>query len=111
MSAARVYLPYEKHKEPKGWGSLCPHPFPGDVAADLLSRAVQVAEGKLWSATGRWCFCAHPTRLELNTWHGFPVIGGEVPHTVLKLLVASGAISEAERRRLSKQRELPAEWP
>lgn len=53
---ARRYVPYpEKHKWPKGFGSLCPRDMPREIPAALLEQAVPV-EGvgahKLWIAAG-----------------------------------------------------------
>lgn len=108
----RTYTPYpEKHKEPKGFGSLCPSDMPSDVPAKLLDQAIVVeglGEGKLWAASGEWCFCAHSSRP--GEWHGFPVIGGEVDERVLDALEERGQISARQRRRLRRQRTLPESW-
>jgi hypothetical protein len=111
---ARRYEPSPKHKYPKGFGSLCPRELEIEEAQTLLEAAIVVAgagENKLWAASGRWCFCAHPTRLEDDVWHGFPVVGGDVPEPVFAALAETGQITRAERKRPRKQRELPAEWP
>lgn len=111
----RKYVPYpEKHKHPKGFGSLCPS-MPAQAPQELLDRAV-VVEGvgasKLWSAMGSWCFCAHPSpHAGEDAWHGFPVVGCEVDERVLIRLVDEGQISAREMRRLRRQRELPGAWP
>jgi hypothetical protein len=109
----RVYMPYkEKHKAPKGFGSLCPR-MPEDVPSELLASAISVAdvgENKLWAARGEWLFCAHPSPGE-DAWHGFPVIGGDADERVLEALEGAGMISSRERRRLRRQRTLPGEWP
>ena len=107
----RKYEPNEKHKHPKGFGSLCPHPFDLHDAQTLLDNAVDGSGKKLWAAQGRWCFCAHPTRIEEGTWHGFPVIGGDVPERILRALEDAGHITKRERKTLRRQRELPEEWP
>lgn len=111
---ARTYVPSEKHKWPKGFGSLCPT-MPLEVPPELLGLAITVegvGENKLWVARGDWCFCAHPSpHAGPDAWHGFPVIGGEVDERVLAELQGSGLISARERRRLRKQKELPASWP
>lgn len=109
----RTYVPYkEKHKWPKGFGSLCPR-MPDDVPRELLMRAVPVpgvGANKLWVASGRWCFCAHPSSGD-DVWHGFPVIGGDVDERVWSALEAAALISPAEIRTLRKQRALPEMWP
>src|SRR2546423_1743551 len=100
----RTYHPYvEKHKWPKGYGSLCPKMQPSECE-QLLSRALQV-EGvglnKLWVASGRWCFCAHPSpSAGSDAWHGFPVIGGDVDERVWTVLVTAGIITQREANRL-----------
>lgn len=108
------YSPYaETHERAKGLGSLRPPRMPLQDAGKLLNESIRVpghGEHKRWAASGRWCFCAHPTRREENCWHGFPVIGGEVPEAVLRALEEAGHISRQERRRLRKQRSLPEEW-
>ncbi len=113
---ARVYVPYpEKHKWPKGFGSLCPHGMPASVPAELLQSAISVpgvGAKKLWIATSRWCFCAHPsTGVDEDTWHGFPVVGGDVDERVWAALVQQNILSRQQARRLRRQRELPGEWP
>jgi hypothetical protein len=112
----RVYEPYEdKHKTPKGFGSLCPRAMPLSVAEALLHRAVAVdgcGQNKLWAASGRWCFCAHPsTGGGADVWHGFPVVGGEVDERVLARREDARMISHQEHGRLRKQRALPEAWP
>lgn len=114
MAPERRYVPYEeKHKRPKGFGSLCPSEIPLGVVQELLENAIEVPEeGKsLWNARGRWCFRANPTRSEAGVWHGFPMIGGEVPDRVLSSLFEAGMINRQELRRLRKQRSLPEVWP
>ena len=112
---SRVYVPsVEKHKWPKGYGSLCPK-MPLDVPAGLLEQAIEVpavGANKLWAASGRWCFCAHPSPgAGPEAWHGFPVTGAEVDERVLDALQAGGLINPRERRNLRRQRQLPEAWP
>lgn len=111
----RIYVPYpEKHKHPKGFGSLCPGDMPESVPGELLARAVVVdglGAGKLWAASGEWCFCAHRSpHAGPEAWHGFPVIGGEVDERVLIKLEDAGLIDAREKRRLRRQRTLPGSW-
>jgi hypothetical protein len=112
---ARIYVPYaEKHKWPMGFGSLCPK-MPMEVTSELLAKAIAVTgvgANKLWMASGRWCFCAHPSsHAGPDAWHGFPVIGGDVDVRVLHALYQNGSITRRELNRLRMQRELPEEWP
>lgn len=112
---ARRYVPYpEKHKFPKGYGSLCPR-MPANVPEALLQRAILVpglSDQKLWAASGRWCFCAHPSGSEgPDAWHGFPQIGGDADERVLIALHSAGHITRRELRTLRAQRELPEAWP
>ena len=100
----RKYEPYpEKHKHPKGFGSLCPKDMPLEAAQELLDRAVMVdglGNGKLWAALGEWCFCAHRSPGSgPDAWHGFPVIGGEVDERVLNRLEEDGLITSRQKRR------------
>lgn len=111
----RRYVPHEaKHKWPKGYGSLCPI-MPLAEVEKLLDKAVKVegvGANKLWIASGRWCFCAHPSpHAGPEAWHGFPVIGGDVDERVLSALYTEGLITRREMRRLRAQWELPEEWP
>lgn len=112
----REYHPYEeKHKRPKGFGTLCPAEMTIDEAAQLLAVAVAVqgvGANKLWMASGRWCFCAHPSPgIGPEAWHGFPVIGGEVDERVWRVLHNEGFLTRGEVNRLRRQRELPESWP
>jgi hypothetical protein len=111
----RTYVPYvEKHKWPKGFGSLCPR-MPDGEPRELLEKAISVpgvGAKKLWMASGRWCFCAHPSpHAGSDAWHGFPVIGGEVDERVLNALYHNNHISRREMKLLRAQRELPEAWP
>lgn len=111
----RKYQPYpEKHKAPKGFGSLCPSDLPTGVPPELLEQAVFVGglgDSKLWAASGEWCFCAHPSpHAGPDAWHGFPVIGGEVDERVLNKLEEEGQITPRQKRRLRRQRSLPGSW-
>lgn len=111
----RTYVPYpEKHKHPKGFGTLCPRDMPDSVPAELLKLAVVVdgmGPGKLWIASRDWCFCAHRSlHAGPAAWHGFPVIGGDVDERVLNTLEAQGLINAHEKRRLRRQRALPGSW-
>jgi len=111
----RTYEPCEqKHKWPKGFGTLCPIGMTAEETQRLLDQAVSVpgqSTRKLWAATGRWCFCAHPTREEEGVWHGFPVPGRKAGERVLAALEAAGLLSHEQRRALRNQRTLPPEWP
>lgn len=107
----RKYEPYtEKHKRPKGFGSLCPSRMTTDEAQGLLEKAIVVDGEKLWVSAKGWCFCAHATRPEKGIWHGFPVLGCDVPEAVLRTLQAENIISKHEMRRLRKQRRFPESW-
>lgn len=111
----RSYAPYpEKHKRPKGFGSLCPKMAPDDVEA-LAGQAIAVdgvGQNKLWIARGQWCFCLHPSAAAGDdTWHGFPVVGGDVDERVLDALEEGGFLTKRERRALAKQRVLPEQGP
>ena len=111
----RTYHAYdEKHKWPKGFGSLCPPDMPTTVPSELLRDAIRVeglSADKLWAASGEWLFCAHPSpHLGPDAWHGFPVIGGEADERVLHALEREGRNTARQRRRLRRQRELPNGW-
>ncbi len=101
----------DKHKYPKGYGSKCPRDMPAADAQRVLDRAVSVdTEKELWAVDGEWCFCARPTRIEQQIWHGYPVVGGHVPDNVLQALRDRGRITRQQLRRLRKQKVLPGSW-
>lgn len=109
---ARKYVPYtEKHKKPKGFGSLCPHELLVAEPQQMLERAIPVpgvGAKKLWVASGRWCFCVHPSPgAGADAWHGFPVIGGTVDERVWRALFAAGVVTRSEVRALRTQTRLP----
>lgn len=110
----REYVPSKKHKYPKGFGSLCPNMTTSEPI-ELLKKAIAVpgaGANKLWIASGRWCFCAHPSPNEgSDAWHGFPIIGGDVDERVLRALLREGRITRREMSRLRSQRKLPEAWP
>ncbi len=54
---------------------------------------------------------ARPTRQGAGIWHGYPMIGSEVPEKILKLLMENGIISRQQRRRFRCQKKLPDDWP
>lgn len=112
----RAYVPYkEKHKWPKGFGSLCPAAMSEVEPAQLLEQAIAVpgvGANKLWVASGEWCFCAHPSpHAGPSAWHGFPVVGGDVDERVWTALRDAKLVTDHEIRRLRRQRELPSSWP
>ncbi|MBI4818082.1 MAG: hypothetical protein HY791_17600 [Deltaproteobacteria bacterium] len=111
----RVYVPYpEKHKRPKGFGSLCPHMSPHEPQRllDLAISLPGVAQNALWIANGRWIFQLHPTTGGgPDAWHGFPIIGGDADERVLSALVSSGRITKHDAKQIRGQRELPEEYP
>ena len=110
----RIYEPSPKHKWPKGFGSPCPEEMPLADAQALLDKAVENPQDQgdaLWAVAGDWCFAARPTRIEEGVWHGYPVIGSEVPERVLKELEVAGHIDRRQRQRLRLQKSLPERWP
>ena len=111
----RRYVPsVEKHKRPKGFGSLCPPEMATEEAQALLDRAVSspdTAGSALWVVSGDWCFVARPTRLEESVWHGYPQLGSEIREHILGKLEAAGMIDRRQKRRLRKQKQLPKKWP
>jgi hypothetical protein len=83
-----------------------------DESQELLQNALQLPDEPtvLWAISGEWCFAARPTRPELNVWHGYPVVGSEVPERVLRAMATHGRITRHQLRRLRKQRTLPHRW-
>ncbi len=111
--AGLVYVPHkEKHKEPKGYGSLCQKSVSTEHAQELLARAVphpdRPATRALFAACGEAVFVARPTRFEAGEWHGYPELGSRIDPAVLDALETAGHLDARRRRRVERQRELPA---
>lgn len=105
----RRYEPWlEKHKAPQGFGARCPPMAPG-LSQLLLERAVEDRgrpnSDKLYVVYGEWCFVAHKSRA--GVYHGYPVLGSDVPPRVLKQLEELGRITPRQRKRLRAQSGLP----
>ena len=109
----RGYVPWvDKHKPPHGFGSHCPS-VPADFSQQLLEKAVadpkKPASNRLYAVHGDWCFVAMQTRA--GEYHGYPILGKDVPPRVLKLLQERGDLTQQHRERLRVQAELPREDP
>lgn len=113
----KTYIPSAKHKQPKGFGSICPRALMTRDAQQMLDHAISVPEVRekaLWAAEGLWLFMAypaHPHTPEHNEWHGYPVIGAHTDPRVLKALMDAGAITKAQFNKLTRQKRLPTDWP
>ena len=108
----RKYQPSSKHKSPKGFGTLCPSDLELATSQALLESAVQVGAA-LWAVSGPWCFKAFqtfPHGPDPEIWHGFPVVGCEVPEDVIVALRSAGQIDLHQCRSIRKQRVLPGAW-
>ena len=107
---ARRYEPWtEKHKAPRGFGSLCPV-LPDGVSQRLLNTAIPHATSlgdRLYAVVGEWCFAAAATDAARGVYHGYPLAGIEVPPVVLRELEERGDITHAQRMRLMRQASVP----
>jgi hypothetical protein len=111
----RLYEPSPKHKEPKGYGTLCPKALTREEAQALLEVAVDdgLNETVLYAVESDWCFAARLTRRveDGSVWHGYPILGRDVPEAILRAWRESGRIDRKQQKRLRQQRDFPKGWP
>jgi hypothetical protein len=108
MASHRTYEPHEKHKWPKGYGSLCQRCISLEHAEELLQSAVAESTDrepkKLYAVCGEAVFVA---RSHGQGWHGYPVAGSEVPPSVIRDFQEQGLIDGRVAKRLYRQRQIP----
>lgn len=111
MTRLRKYVPNpEKHKQPKGYGSLCQKCITIRHAQELLDKAVadyRPTKRILYSVCGEAVFVARPTRIEVEEWHGYPEIGSKIDPKILDLFVQHGLIDDVAKGRIENQTVLP----
>lgn len=92
-----IYDPdgYRKHKQPDGWGSLCP-PLELDVARALFASGVRV-ENHVYNVDGEFAYRALQHRPGL--WHGHPIPWSRLPSEARKLLIESGRLTQTQFRK------------
>ncbi len=88
-----IYQGNRKHKEP--WqpgrrGTLCPPDIDLARAQQLLERSVEHGSARYAADDGRG-FCARDDHA--GHWHGYPVGWQQVPHQVVKELLARNAMT------------------
>lgn len=108
----RRYEPWvEKHKPPHGFGSHCPA-VPEGFSQRLLEQAVadpKKGGNRLYAVHGDWCFAAMSSND--GRYHGYPILGKDMPPAVLKLLQERGVLTRHQREKLRTQSELPSSDP
>lgn len=95
---------YRKHKNPGGWGSLCPVLDPGTPQV-LLDSGVQVGDA-VYNVDDDYAFCArHHGR---GCWHGYPIPWARLPIEAKNKLISQGRLtserySKALRKNLGRE--------
>jgi hypothetical protein len=90
---------YRKHKQPKGWGSLCPNDLP-ESPQDLLATGVQVGPA-VFNVSGGYALRAQ-MHLE-GRWHGHPIPWERLPTEAKKELIRRGRLTSEEYRKAVRQ--------
>lgn len=97
------YVPNEKHKHP--WqrgrkGTLCPRDMTM-TPQELLDQSIVSAKKprQRWATDGQRAYCAQPTRVEADEWHGYPVLFQHVPADVIRRWEEEGRVSRRILRR------------
>lgn len=83
---------YKKHKNPRGWGSLCPDDVKQAEAETLLKSSCQVGSAR-YNVEGDFCYRAfsHDTDAEgVELWHGHPIPWSRLPTAAKKQLIRNG---------------------
>ncbi len=95
--AVPIYDPsgYQKHRRPKGWGSICPDDL-ADLPQSLLDSGA--ADGKeIYNVSGAYALCAQEHRP--GVWHGYPIPWSRLPSAARQKLVESGRLDPATYRK------------
>jgi hypothetical protein len=97
-------ITYRKHKQPGGWGTICP-PMTQEEAQKLLDESVPVGNSR-YNIFEEYCFKAfsHATDEDgVTIWHGFPIKWSDLPSEAKNQLIANGQLTSTEfRKRLRK---------
>lgn len=98
MATGDIYNPdgYDKHKEPKGWGSLCPSTIDLTMAQQLLDSGVRV-DNVVFNVEGEVAYRAFehaPQR-----FHGHPIPWSHLPAAAWKALIAAGRLTGKDYRK------------
>jgi hypothetical protein len=98
MANGEVYNPdgYDKHKEPKGWGSLCPQGVSLTDAQALLETGVRVAD-EIYNVDGQTAYRAQ--RHDTNRWHGHPIPWSRLPVAAWRGLITAGRLTAKDFRK------------
>ena len=89
---------YQKHKRPKGWGSLCPDDLPAGEAQSLLETGVRIGEAiyNVEAERGR-AYCAR--NHHADRWHGYPIPWTTLPVDAVNALIELGRLDKATWRK------------
>lgn len=96
-----VYEGNPKHKapwQPRRKGSLCPSDIGLEAARKLLLSSIVEGKRRYAIDNGR-AFCAQQHDAAKNRWHGYPVGWREVPASVRRQFMESGAIAARDVKR------------
>jgi hypothetical protein len=98
MAPGDVYNPdgYDKHKEPNGWGSLCPATINLATAQQLLDSGVRVGD-VVFNVDGEFAYRAFehsPQR-----FHGHPIPWSQLPAAAWRALIAAGRLTAKDYRK------------
>lgn len=85
---------YKKHKDPGGWGSICPH-MTQEEAQQLLNDSVEVGRSR-FNVLGDYCFQANCDNTAEMRWHGFPIKWSDLPTEAKNQLITNGKLTNAE---------------
>lgn len=117
VAAMPTYEPNPKHKFPKGYGTLCQRSVGLEHAQELLDRSVADDPDGRGLVRRRYSVCG-PAAFEAklhhgsddapeSCWHGYPILGSDVPQNVIDRWVEAGDLDRVAARRLRRQRTLP----
>jgi hypothetical protein len=92
---------YRKHKDPGGWGSLCPTDLEQQEAQELLDTSVEVDDTR-YNVRGSYCYRAYRHGTDASgtsLWHGHPIPWSRLPTDARKDLIRNGRLTNAEYKK------------
>jgi hypothetical protein len=91
---------YRKHKQPGGWGTICP-PMTQEEAQKLLDDSVPVGNSR-YNIFEEYCVKAFSHAIDedgVTIWHGFPIKWSDLPSEAKNQLIANGKLTSTEFRK------------
>lgn len=88
---------YRRHKDPGGWGSICPH-ITQEEAQQLLNDSVEAGRSR-YNVCGEQCFQANCDNTVESVWHGFPIPWSELPAEAKNKLIDKGVLTNTFYRK------------